>query len=317
MIKPRRAHAARLRGGGAVLDFRVRTFLSVCRNMSFTGAAEELHITQPAVSQHVRWLEGLYGARLFLREGKKVKLTAAGEVLLSAASSLRNDERAAARMMREAEEGRRTMVFGVTMTAGEYAIAPQLAAYLKRHPEIDVRMRYGNTAELLNLLKDGMLDFALVEGYFCPSDYGSEVYRRERYVPVCSAGHIFASDVQKLEDLLAERLIVREPGSGTREILERNLSVRGLRVSDFAHIVEVENMHTIVSLLSLDCGIAFLYEAAVRRELEEGTLMTIPLRDFEMSHDFTFLWDKRSVFADRYRAVCRELGGLQAGVISY
>ena len=75
-----------------MLDFRVHTFLAVCRHMNYTKAAEELHITQPAVSQHIRYLETLYGVRLFVSEGKKVHLSPAGERLLQAATTLKNDE---------------------------------------------------------------------------------------------------------------------------------------------------------------------------------------------------------------------------------
>ena len=77
-----------------MLDFRIETFLSVCRHMNFTEAAAELHLTQPAVSQHIRWLEQRYAAQLFRRDGKRVRLTPAGEVLLSAMTVLRNDETA-------------------------------------------------------------------------------------------------------------------------------------------------------------------------------------------------------------------------------
>lgn len=76
-----------------MLDFRNQTFLSVCRHMNFTRASQELHITQPAVSQHIRFLEQLYQTSLFLREGKHIRLTPAGEILLATMTQLRNDER--------------------------------------------------------------------------------------------------------------------------------------------------------------------------------------------------------------------------------
>ena len=84
-----------------MLDFRIKTFLSVCKYMNLTYAAEELHITQPAVSQQIRYLEKLYGVRLLVREGKKIKLTPAGEVLLSTMTLLRNDENAMIKRMRQ------------------------------------------------------------------------------------------------------------------------------------------------------------------------------------------------------------------------
>lgn len=290
-----------------MLDFRIQTFLSVCRHMNFTHAAEELHITQPAVSQHIRFLEQLYGVSLFLREGKKIILTPAGEILQSTMTVLRNDECAMVERMRHCGAGKGVLRFGVTMTIGEYVITTPLAQYLKKHPEMDVHIQYGNTSALLHSLHEGKIDFALVEGYFQSEEYDWIVYRTERYIPVCASGHAFTKPVKTLRDLLPERLLVREEGSGTRDVLEKNLAVRNIRISDFSHIVEAENMHTIVSLLVQDCGVAFLYQAAVRQELEGGLLRQIPLVDFDMEHDFTFLWNKGSAFSVYYAKVCREL----------
>lgn len=275
--------------------------------MNFTSAAEELHITQPAVSQHIRYLEQLYQTRLFVREGKKIELTMAGKILLSTMTVLRNDERAMIKRMQLCNNMKRKLTFGVTMTIGEYVIAAPLARYLTKHPETDIHIKSGNTSELLEDLHNGDLDFALVEGYFKSDEYDTIVYQSDDFIPVCSANHIFSKESIELEDLLLERLIVREKGSGSRDILEKNLSVHDISVTDFASIVEVENVHTIVSLLIADCGIAFLYEAAVRDELKQGILKPIPLPSFHMTHDFTFLWNKGSAFSDEYRRICNEL----------
>lgn len=292
-----------------MLDFRIQTFLSVCKHLNFTNAAEELHITQPAVSQHIRYLEHLYGTELFTRDGKRIELTAAGELLLATMTVLRNDEQAMIKRMQLCRSGKRRLTFGVTKTIGEYVIAAPLAQYLKSHPETDIHIQSGNTSFLLKCLHEGTLDFALVEGYFKSNTYETMVYRTEEFVPVCATNHVFSREVTELEDLLPERLIVREYGSGSRDILERNLAVNSIHVTDFAHIVEVENVHTIVSLLRQDCGISFLYEAAVRHELNKGKLRVIPLSNFHMKHDFTFLWNKGSAFAEEYRRICNELSG--------
>ena len=80
-----------------------------------------------------------------------------------------------------------------------------------------------------------------------------------------------------------------------------------MSISDFSHIVEVENIHTIVSLLTADCGISFLYKTAVEEELSKGTLVRIPLSDFSMTHDFTFIWNKDSIFSKEYENIFKEL----------
>ena len=295
------------KGMMGMLDFRMETFLSVCRNMSFTAASEELHITQPAVSQHIRFLEKSYGCALFVRDGKRVSLTPAGQVLLRTMSSLQNDHKTLMRRMQEAGSEKKTLTFGVTLTIGEYAILPSLASYLKSHPDTNVHVRYGNTHTLMDLLHEGRIDFALVEGYVPSEDFDTFVDRVEPYIPVCAKGHIFQKPVATLRDLLGERLLIREKGSGTREILEKYLCAFNLSLSDFSHYAQVENMHSIVSLLQRDCGITFLYQAAVQSLLDQGLVEVIPISDFHMHHEFTFIWNKNSCFAPEYREICKQL----------
>lgn len=285
-----------------MLDFRVDTFLEVCRQMSFTRAAETLHITQPAVSQHIHALEKQYGARFFAFAGKKMTLTEAGALFQRAATTMRHD----ARHLRDALSGlagARHLVFGATLTVAEYAMPGPLARLLAAEPETRVSMSVGNTAALLRRLDGGEIDFAIVEGFFAKSEYDSIPYRTERYLPVCAPEHRFAQPVHILDDLLAERLLTREPGSGTRELLERQLEERNLTVGDFRSIAEIGSIDAIKTLAAADAGVAFLYEPAVRAELAAGRLREIVLEDFAVTHDFTLLWRKNSMFAQNYHEV--------------
>lgn len=290
-----------------MLDFRIETFLCVCRHMNFTYAAEELHITQPAVSQHIRFLEDYYSAKLFERDGKKIKLTPSGEVLLKAMTVIRNDETAIKENIISSAKSKEVLRLGVTLTIGEYVIAKPVAQYIKNHPDTNVIVKFANTAQLSSLILNGELDIALVEGNFDKTAFCTCVYKAEKYIPVCSAQHHFAKSVSCLSDLLSERLIVRERGSGTRDILEKNLELRNIRISDFSGCVEADNIHLIVSLLKSGCGISFLYRAAVSEETEKGTLREIKLNDFNIEHNFTFLWNKGSVFSQKYMDICEEL----------
>ncbi len=290
-----------------MLDFRMKTFLTVCRYMNFTRAADSLGLTQPAVSQHIGYLEKEYGVPLFKREHKKLTLTPAGEILRSALETMRNDENAVKKRMTESLASKKTLTFGVTMTIGEYAILPRLSGFIKDHCDTDFHIRYGNTRTLLSYLQEGSIDFAIVEGNINSDDYETRIYRSEEYIPVASREHTFSKPVSFLRDLTEERLLIREHGSGTREILSKALDLKNMSISDFSHIVEVENIHTIVSLLTADCGISFLYKTAVEEELSKGTLVRIPLSDFSMTHDFTFIWNKDSIFSKEYENIFKEL----------
>lgn len=289
-----------------MLDFRIITFLSVCHHMNFTYAAEELHITQPAVSQHIRFLEEHYGEKLFERDGKKIKLTPAGKILKAAMTVINDDEASIISRMQNSARERKSLKIGVTLTIGEYVIANPLSKYIKNHLETDIRIYFANTAELSKMLTEGKLDIAVVEGNFNSDLFESYIYKSEEYIPVCSSAHKFSKKVKLLTDLLPERLIVRESGSGTRDILEKNLEARNVSVSDFFNITEAENIHLIVNLVKQDCGITFLYKAAVEEEIKNGNLREISLDDFSIQHNFTFIWNRGSVFAPEYRQISNE-----------
>ncbi|WP_066687292.1 LysR family transcriptional regulator [Christensenella intestinihominis] len=289
-----------------MLDFRMDTFLTVCETMNLTRAAEALSITQPAVSQHIRFLEEYYGARLLAYQGKKMELTEAGRLLKNAGLTMKHDVMSLKKEM-GGIHGKEKLRFGVTLTVGEFIIPGAAARYLANHPGVSLHMDVSNTKELLEKLNRGEIDFALVEGNFAKNEYEHLVYATEPYIAVCGAGYIFEKKVRKIEDLTGERIIVREAGSGTREILERYLEGRNLMLEDFRNFVEVGNIDAIKSLVRTNCGITFLYEAAVRRELREGSLREIPLEGFSITHDLTFIWRKGSVFSENYREIFMEL----------
>lgn len=287
-----------------MLDFRMETFLTVCRYMNFTRASEKLNITQPAVSQHIRFLENHYNTKLFRYEGKKLRLTGAGEILRNASLTMMHDEQSMQNEMQETEK-EAEIRFGATRTIGDSVMGSVLEKYLARYPQARIHMEVENTHDLLVRLDEGRIDFALVEGFFKKSEYDFQIFSREKYIAVCSPDYIFQNTPECIEKLFQERLLLREEGSGTREVLERCLEAHNLSVQDFDKQMEVGSMQTIKELTKAGCGITFLYEAAVRRELEEGSLRQIPLQDFPVTHEFAFIWRRGSIYADWYRELFR------------
>ena len=285
-----------------MLDFRIETFLEVCRVMNFTKAAKRLHITQPAVSQHIHALERQYKTKLFEHVGKQLFLTEAVRMVLQTATTRRHDAQHLQDTVAQLASSRR-ICFGATLTVGEYIMPEPLTRLLEREPDTRLCMTVANTSELLRLLDQGKIDFAIVEGFFQKQAYDSMVYRTEKYLAVCAPGNTHCSSVQKLEDLLEERLLVREPGSGTREVLQRALEERNLTVEDFRLLTELGSLNAIKSMVCAGIGISFFYQPVVQTELDAGLLVEIPLQDFSVTHNFTFLWRKKSVFASYYRHV--------------
>lgn len=287
-----------------MLDYRAYTFLEVCRQRSYTRAAEELHISQPAVSQHIRQLEQQYGCALFAKAGRGIEPTPAGEELFCALGAMANDEERLQRELSSLNENaavRAPLRFGCTRTVADYVAPRILAKHLAYRPDDQILMQVENTAELLNQIEAGAIDFALVEGSFDRARFDHVVFSCEPYVAI--ARH--ALDAARLEDLLGQRIILREPGSGTREILERYLAVRNLSVSDFAGIIELASIPAIKACVRAGAGISFLYRAAVESELAHRELADVTPADVSIEHHFELIWQRGSLFADRYRALAR------------
>ncbi|MCI8647182.1 MAG: LysR family transcriptional regulator [Firmicutes bacterium] len=292
-----------------MLDFRVHTFLAVCKHMNFTRAAEELNITQPAVSQHIRYLEELYGIKLFDYKNKKIRLTEAGALLHGVATTMLHDDIHLQGRLKELRGQKASLTFGVTLTVGEFVMPKPVARFLRLYPQVNIKMTVANTQELLKKLSSGELDFALVEGFFAKKEYDSLVYSTEKYIAVHGQTYVPQRKLTRIEDTFSERLIIREAGSGTREIFERYLESRNFQLEDYENVAEISNISAIKALIEEGCGITFLYERAVRQELEEGKLVSIPLEDFYVTHDFTFIWRRGSIFSDYYQNLFQMIRG--------
>ena len=286
-------------------DYRMATFLTVCKTLNYTRAAEQLHITQPAVSQHIQYLESHYGVQLFAHIGKTLSITDAGRLLLCASTTMQHDE---AILKEQMQSGKRLqMNFGATRTIGDFLMPEKLAPYITAHPETDVMMIVDNTETLLQKINLGELDFALIEGFFHKTEYDYWDYSREHYIAVCSKHYPMPNKLRQINDLFEERILLREKGSGTREVLHRYLEERNCHIQDFSKRIEIGSISAIKSLLCAGCGISFLYEVSVRAELDSGALRIIPLIDFDVYHDFSMVWRKNSVFQSRYTDIFHDL----------
>lgn len=289
-----------------MLDFRINTFLTVCEYMNFTKAAKVLCVTQPAVSQHIKYLEKTYDTKFFKYEGKKINLTKSGKIFYQTATTMKQNEEYLKEKIIQEKLGMRNLKFGATLTIGEFILPSKLHNYLNRNKNVKITMIVENTKELLYKLEHGEIDFALVEGYFIKNEYDYVVYSKEKYICVAGKDYNFIKEPHVLQDLLQETLIIREKGSGTRDIFEKNLERQNLALNDFSKVIEIGNINAIKQLVKNNNGITSLYEVAVKDELESGTLIKIEVDDLQKNHDFYFIWRKNSAFEKTYRKLVGE-----------
>lgn len=241
-----------------MVNNRIKTFLTLCHLMNYRRTAEELHMTQPAVTQHIHYLEQEYGCRLFVYDRKSLRMTREAEILRRYAENVLYHENRLRTQLHQ--HGGWKLSIGATKTIGEYVIAGQISRYLadggnRLSVEVD------NTEHLLRLLSDGALDFALIEGFFDRSKYACRLYRKEAFVGICAAGHPFAGRTISLDELLREHIILREAGSGTRNIFEQLLSQHNHTPADFDRVTVIGNFGLMTRLIERLQGVTFAYSA--------------------------------------------------------
>jgi LysR family transcriptional regulator, transcriptional activator of the cysJI operon len=282
-----------------MIDFRHETFLHLCKIKNYTKTARELHMTQPAVTQQIQFLEEHYGCKLFNYSGKTLIITKKGQQLFEYTMRMMADSnRIRTEIM--SNDKKQTLTFGATLSIGEYIMPGILSKVMGSMNDIQLNMLVENTQSLLTKLQDGTINFALLEGFFDKSKYGYKLFSFEEFIGVCSPNSKFREGVYSLNELLPNRLILRESGSGTRDILEQILLERNLSKQSFDSIIEVGNMSTIKELVKDNHGISFMYKVAAQKEILNGTLFKINIKDFKVLREFNFLYLKDSVFEDQF-----------------
>lgn len=284
-----------------MLDFRVNTFIELCRTKNYTKTAENLHMTQPAVTQHIKYLEEFYKCKLFNYNKKVLTITEQGKMLYKYLLTLSSDERKMQEEILEVSCLKRTLNFGATLTIGEYAMPKIIEGLSRKFPDININFKIRDTKELLDDLQNGKIEFALVEGYFEKTDYESYVFTKEKFVGICSSKNSLANQKCSFEDLLDKRLILREEGSGSRDIFEKILYDNNLSIKNFKNKYEIENINVIKELVKKDVGISFIYKKAVEKEIESEKISIIDIKNNDEEREFNFVFLKNSFHKKEYK----------------
>lgn len=283
-----------------MIDFRINTFLTLCKVLNYTKTAKILHITQPAVTQHIKFLESKYEVKLFSYSGRDLSLTEAGKVLYNFSLAMKTSSDKILKSLPLLEVEDYNLKFGTTLTIGEYVMSPLIEDLIKKYPNIKVTMEVGNTKTLLNKLQEGKIDFTILEGHFNKSKYSSRLFSKERFIGICGPDNRLGLEEIDFDEIFTQRLIFRESGSGTREIFEKILYEQNTTMEGFKDILEIGNIPVIKNLVKKGLGITFLYEKAVEKEILNGELNEIKIKDFNIKREFNFVYLKDSLHEKEY-----------------
>lgn len=271
-----------------MLDFRLKVFYTVAGRESFSRAAEELHITQPAITRHIRLLEDQFAQKLFERKGYRVELTEAGQILLRHVSFiLEQHQKLEFEMNLLKGEVRGQLQLAASTTIAQYWLPPVLAGFHAKFPEISISLVNENTEEVERLVMERKAQLGLIEGSTRKSGLHYESFLRDEIVLVAGRNHPLTRRAEvKLEDISKEKLLIRERGSGTLQVLEDALKNQQMPLENFNIEMELGSSESIKAYLMHSACCAFLSVHTILKELKSGELFVIDLADFSLQRQF-------------------------------
>ena len=264
-------------------DFRLKVFQSVAKNLSFTKASQELFVSQPAITKHIQELEAYYQARLFDRQGSKISLTKAGELLLKHSEKILDDYKQLEYEMHLLHnEYIGELKLGASTTIAQYVLPPLLANFIAKFPQINLSLINGNSRGVEAALQEHRI-FRLPNLKYTP------FLQDELVAVVHTQSKLAVTDEITPEDLLNIPLVLRERGSGTLDVFERALLQHNLKLSSLNVLMYLGSTESIKLFLEhTDCmGIVSI--RSVHKELVAGNLRVVEIKGMPMLREFNFV----------------------------
>ena len=269
-------------------NFRLKVFRAVAEHLSFRKAAEHLFLTQPAVTLQIKALEDDLRVRLFDRSGNRVALTHHGSLLLGYATKIATLASDAEREL-GTDEGTVAgeLPLGVSTTIAQYVLPRLLGAFLDEHPRVQFSLYSGNTAEIVQRLLDGKVCLGLIEGPARDRGIRTEALMQDELVLIVPPK--FEFDLLSRDQFLASKLLMREHGSGSRQVVETALDKASYKLKSFKNAMNLDSTEAIKSAVEAGLGIGFVSRWAISKELELGTLRVAEVAELKVFRHFSLI----------------------------
>jgi DNA-binding transcriptional LysR family regulator len=260
-------------------DRRLKVFYSVAKLLSFTKAAEALHMTQPAVTFQIRQLEDHFNTRLFDRTHNRVSLTEAGKKVYEYARRIFELYDEMENSVREITgEISGALTLGASTTIAEYMLPVLLGDFKAKYPDINLRLRVSNTEGIVSMVEHNVIDLGVVEGSVNNKNLVVETCRMDQLVAIVPTEHSLARHGRiKAKELLGYPFICREEGSGTREVINAYLAEQGVSDHDMEICLELGSPEAIKGAVETGMGVSITSRATLAKELKLGTLVAVDL----------------------------------------
>jgi len=271
-------------------DFRLKVFLSVARNLSFTKASQELFITQPAITKHIQELESQYKVQLFERLGNKINLTSAGHLLMDHIERiLAGYKQLEYEMNLLHDEHSGELRLGASTTIAQYVLPALLAIFTEKFPLIKITLINGNSRDIEKALQEHLIDLGMVEGNIrLPNLKYTEYIKDELVVVAHTHSKLSKLDELSIEELKTTPLVLRERGSGTLDVLETALYAHNIKLSDLNIRMHLGSTESIKRFLEKTESMGIVSIRSISRELMAGFFKVLEIDGLQMQRNFSF-----------------------------
>jgi len=272
-------------------DRRLKVFHAVARLLSFTKAAEALHMTQPAVTFQVRQLEEYFNTRLFDRTHNKVNLTSAGIKVYEFSDRIFDLYDEMENSVRELTgEISGALTIGASTTIAEYMLPKLLGQFKAKYPEINIRLKVSNSDGIVSMVEHNVIDLGVVEATVSNKNLIVEVCHEDQLVVVAPPGHALSKrqGPVKVAELKTFPFICREEGSGTREVIMHYLQDNDIQESEMNFCLELGSPEALKGAVEAGMGISILSRSTITKEVKLNTMVVLQL-DPPLSRPFSFV----------------------------
>lgn len=275
-----------------MISFRYKVFIEVAAQLSFSKAADELFISQPAVSKQIKQLENDVGIALFKRERNGILLTDSGKQLFEKLKEAKLIERSIAEIFssrkQELETGGEISI-GASTTISLYVMPKILASFHKRFPKVRIKLLNRNSENILALLNRHEIDIACVESHHRDHSFHYENFMKDQIIPVCAQHSPYGQSRLAPTQLSTIPLALRERGSGTQDVVSRAFESCGLRMKDLTIVARLGGTEALKNYLIQAEAIGFLSKLSVKKELESGELRKVDVEGLKIDRSFSFV----------------------------
>ncbi|NPC92246.1 LysR family transcriptional regulator [Bacillus sp. WMMC1349] len=271
------------------MDQYLKVFVKVVEKQNFSRAAEELHMTQPAVSQYIKVFEESVGTRLLERSNKYVRLNQAGEIVYRHAIEIlalyTKMQTSIDDLTRHASG---PIVIGASYTFGEYILPRMIAKLQKHYPLITPTVKIHNTKKIIELVRGHQIDIGIIEGTFTDDTLNTEAISDDHMNIVASPSHplVHTKKARSITELSHETWILRENGSGTRQAAEKLFEMYNMSPQN---MMEFGSTQLIKESVEAGLGISLLSNWAIEKERKNGYISTIPVIELPFKRRFSIV----------------------------